>query len=310
MRARQLEVFRAIMRSGTVTGAAKALNVSQPALSQIVLHTEDELGFRLFERVKGRLVPTPEADELFPDADRLFDDLDNLRRLALDLRHGKVGTVRLAASAPPSLSFVPRALLRFREVHPGVRTLAYVVPADTIASMLDRGQAGLGIAMTDQPLPAIDTEILARTRIVCLVPATHRLARRRAVSLRDLDGETIISYRGASLPGMLLERALSREGLRLHLDIEIDVSIIAFAFVQQGLGVALVDGLIPWGSFPGIVARPFQPAIDLPICLLTSTRRPLSRSYDHLRVEMRRAVREQGASRTTGILQPIDAGKP
>ena len=141
MRARQLEVFRAIMRSGTVTGAAKALNVSQPALSQIVLHTEDELGFRLFERVKGRLVPTPEADELFPEADRLFDDLDNLRRLALDLRHGKVGTVRLAASGPPSLSFVPRALRRFRELHPGVRTLSYVVPADTITSMLDRGQS-------------------------------------------------------------------------------------------------------------------------------------------------------------------------
>ena len=88
MRARQLEVFRAVMRSGTVTGAAKALNVSQPALSQIILHTEDELGFRLFERVKGRLVPTPEAEELFPEADRLFNDLDNLRSLALDLRHG------------------------------------------------------------------------------------------------------------------------------------------------------------------------------------------------------------------------------
>ena len=222
--------------------------------------------------------------------------------------------------APPSFAIalvnnMPDAALagterRFRELHPGVRTLSYVVPADTITSMLDRGQAGLGIAMTDQPLPSIDTEILARTRIVCLVPATHRLARRRGVSLRDLDGETIISYRGASLPGMLLERALSREGLRLHLDIEIDVSIIAFAFVRQGLGVALVDGLIPWGSFPDIVARPFRPTIDLPICLLTSTRRPLSRGHDQLRVELRRAVREQGASRTTGILQPIDPGKP
>jgi hypothetical protein len=52
----------------------------------------------------------------------------------------------------------------FREAHPGVRTLSYEVPAETITMMLDRGQARLGIAMTDQPLPAIDTEILARTR--------------------------------------------------------------------------------------------------------------------------------------------------
>ena len=306
MRARQLEVFRAVMRSGTVTGAAKVLSVSQPALSQIILHTEDELGFRLFERVKGRLVPTPEAEELFPEADRLFDDLDNLRRLALDLKHGKVGTVRLAASGPPSLSFVPRALRSFRETNPRVRTLSFVVPAEVIATMLDRGQAGLGIAMNDQKLPAIDTEIIARTELVCVMPAAHKLARRDAVSLAELKGETIISYRGASLPGMLLERALAREGKRLRPDIEIDVSIIALAFVQQGLGLALVDGLTPWESFPGVAARPFLPMVSLPLCLLTSTRRPLSRGHDLLRAELRRAVREYAASSTNqGVLRPV-----
>jgi DNA-binding transcriptional LysR family regulator len=306
MRARQLEVFRAVMRSGTVTGAAKTLNVSQPALSQIILHTEDELGFRLFERVKGRLVPTPEAEELFPEADRLFNDLDNLRSLALDLRHGKVGAVRIAASAPPSLSFLPRALGRFREAHPGVRTLSYVVPADVIATMLDHGQAGLGIAMNDQPLPAIDTELIARSEIICVMPSSHRLARRRTVSLRELKGETVISYRGTSLPGMLLERILAREGERLRPDIEIDVSIIALAFVQQGLGIALVDGLIPWGNFPGLVARPFLPTVLLPLCLLTSTRRPLSRGHDLLREELRRAVREQSEDPTQpGILRAV-----
>ncbi|SEE42374.1 DNA-binding transcriptional regulator, LysR family [Rhizobiales bacterium GAS191] len=306
MRARQLEVFRTVMRAGTVTGAAKALNVSQPALSQILLHTEDELGFRLFHRIKGRLVPTPEAEELFPEADRLFDDLDNLRSLALDLKHGKVGTVRLAASAPPSLSFVPRALRSFREAHPGVRTLSFVVPAEVIATMLDRGQAGLGIAMNDQPLPAIDTEVIARSELVCVMPATHELAKRDAVSMAELEGETIISYRGASLPGMLLERALAREGARLRPDIEIDVSIIALAFVQQGLGVALVDGLIPWESFPGLAARAFLPTVSLPLCLLTSTRRPLSRGHDLLRAELRRAVREHPASPTIqGVLKPV-----
>ena len=214
---------------------------SQPALSQIVLHTELSSAFACSSASKGASCPHRRRRSCFSEADRLFHDLENVRRLALDLRHGKVGTVRLAASAPPSLSFVPLSR--------GASWRANIVlcgPGRTIAAMLDRGQAGLGIAMTDQPLPAIDTELLARTRIVCVVPAAHRLARRRAVSLRDLEGETIISYRGASLPGMLLERALSREGLRLH-----PLSS------SKGLGVALVDGLIPWGSFPGIVSRPF-----------------------------------------------------
>lgn len=294
MRARQLEVFRMVMRCGTLTSAAEALNVSQPALSQILLHTEDELGFKLFQRVKGRLIPTPEAEELFPEADRLFRDLEGLRQRAAGLRHGKSGIVRLAASAPPSLALVPEALRHFRGAHPDIRILSYVVPAEVIIGMLDRGQAGLGIAMNDQPLPLIETEIIGRTEVVCVLPEGHRLAEREAIGAGDLAGETIISYRAESLPGQLLREALEREGVPFQPEMEIDVSIIALAFVQQRLGIAIVDGLLPWHSFPGLVTRPFLPRVTLPLCLLTSTRRPLSRSHELLRGHLRSAARQLG----------------
>lgn len=286
-----------VMRCGTLTSAAEALNVSQPALSQILLHTEDELGFKLFLRVKGRLIPTPEAEELYPEVERLFGDLEGLRRRAGDLRQGKSGVVRLAASAPPSLSLVPEALRHFRAAHPDVRILSYVVPAEIIMGMLDSGQAGLGIAMNDQPIPLIDTEIIGHTKVVCVLPAGHRLASGIAVSAGDLDGETLISYRAESLPGQLLRAALGREGLLFQPDMEIDVSIIALAFVQQGLGIAVVDGLLPWHSFPGLVTRPFLPSVALPLCLLTSSRRPLSRSHELLRTHLRTACKQLGLGR-------------
>ena len=56
---RQIEVFRAIMLTHSMSGAAKALHVSQPAISRLVSHTEQRLGLKLFERIKGRLYPTP-----------------------------------------------------------------------------------------------------------------------------------------------------------------------------------------------------------------------------------------------------------
>ncbi|SEF43659.1 LysR family transcriptional regulator [Bosea lathyri] len=294
MRARQLEVFRMVMRCGTITSAAEALNVSQPALSQILLHTEDELGFKLFLRVKGRLIPTPEAEELFPEVDRLFSDLEGLRQRAASLRQGKSGVVRLAASAPPSLSLVPEALRHFRAAHADIRILSYVVPAEVIISMLDRGQAGLGIAMTDQAFPLIDTEIIGHTRIICVLPAEHLLAEREAIRPADLTGETLISYRSESLPGQLLREALGHEGVAFQPEMEIDVSIIALAFVQQGLGIAIVDGLLPWHSFPGLVTRPFLPRVALPLCLLTSARRPLSRNHELLRSHIRTACKRLG----------------
>jgi DNA-binding transcriptional LysR family regulator len=294
MRARQLEVFRMVMRCGTLTSAAEALNVSQPALSQILLHTEDELGFKLFLRVKGRLIPTPEAEELYPEVDRLFSDLEGLRQRAGDLRQGKSGVVRLAASAPPSLALVPEALRHFRAAHADIRILSYVVPAEVIVAMLDRGQAGLGIAMTDQSFPLIDTEIIGHTRIVCVLPSAHPLASREAIGPADLRGETLISYRAESLPGQLLRAALGREGVSFQPEMEIDVSIIALAFVQQGLGIAIVDGLLPWHSFPGLVTRPFRPNVALPLCLLTSSRRPLSRNHELLRAHLRSACKSLG----------------
>jgi DNA-binding transcriptional LysR family regulator len=139
MRARQLEVFTAVMRAGTVTAAARMLNISQPALSQILLHAEDELGFALFDRDKGRLRPTPEALELFPEAERLFAGLEGLRRKTADLRLGRAGLVRIGASAPPAMSLLPRALAAFRAQNPDVVLRSHVAPIGSLVAMLRAG---------------------------------------------------------------------------------------------------------------------------------------------------------------------------
>lgn len=295
MNARQIEVFRTIMRCGTLTAAAQALNVSQPALSQLLLHAEDQLGFRLFQRLHGRLTPTPEAIQLFPEAERLHRDLEGFRRFAADLRTGKQGTLRLAASPPAALSFVPRALVDFCIACPGVRVISYVVPIAVLTTMLDNGEADMGVAMNDTPQPLIHTERIGQSEVVCLLPKDHRLSGQRGVGPADLDQETLISYRPDSLPGLMLGEAFAAAGGRYQPQVEIDVSIAAMSFVQQGLGVALVDALVPWHTFPGLVALPFLPRQALPVSLLFSTRRPLSKTQDVLRDKLRKAGKRYAA---------------
>ncbi|HVY15440.1 MAG TPA: LysR substrate-binding domain-containing protein, partial [Rhodopila sp.] len=92
------------------------------------------------------------------------------------------------------------------------------------------------------------------------------------------------------------------EGMKLRCDIEIDMSLIALSFVQQGLGVALVDDLVPWESFGGLVTRPFMPRVTLPVCLLTSTRRPLSLNHQLLRAYLRKSATAQGISRPPAMV--------
>ncbi|PWC48975.1 LysR family transcriptional regulator [Azospirillum sp. TSA6c] len=291
MQARQLEVFCMLMRCGTVTGAAGMLNISQPALSQILLHAEDQLGFKLFDRVRGRLVPTQEANELYPEAERIFSELGALRRRTVDMRHGRTGLVRLAASAPPSMSIVPKALTAFREAHPDIVVRSLVAPIANIRDMLRSGDVLLGVAMDDMPHHDIDVETVGHAELVCLMPEGHRLAGRAELGFADLAEETLISYRVDTLPGRLLAGTLEAEGGVYAPAVEIDLSITALPFVREGIGVAVVDGLLPWTQFSGLVQRPFRPRIRMPIAILTSKERPLSGSHALMRDCIRKAAR-------------------
>ncbi|MCW2239451.1 DNA-binding transcriptional LysR family regulator [Azospirillum canadense] len=267
------------------------LNTSQPALSQILLHTEDQLGFKLFNRVRGRLVPTQEANELYPEAERIFSELGALRRRTVDMRHGRTGLVRLAASAPPSMSIVPKALTAFRDAHPDIVVRSLVAPIASILDMLRSGDVLLGVAMNDMPHHDLHVETVGHAELVCLMPEGHRLAEHAHVGFADLAEETLISYRVDTLPGRLLAGAVEAEGGAYAPAVEIDLSITALPFVREGIGIAVVDGLLPWNQFSGIVQRPFRPSIRVPIAILTNKERPLSGSHDLMRECLRRAAR-------------------
>ncbi len=289
MQARQLEVFCMLMRNGTVTGAAAMLNISQPALSQILLHAEDQLGFKLFNRVRGKLIPTREAEELYPECERIFSELSALRRRTTDMRFGRTGLIRVAASAPPAMSIVPRALLSFRASHPDIVVRSLIAPLVNIVDMIRDGDAPLGLVMNNKPRTGIDVETLGHTDLVCIVPERHPLAERAQIAFADLQNETLISYRAGTLPGRLLVAAAAAEKQIFNPAIEIDISITALPFVRDGFGVAIVDGLLPWQQFPGLVRRPLQQKISVPIALLTSRDRPLTGSHLAMRDDLRAA---------------------
>src|SRR5581483_7386057 len=86
--ARQLEIFHAVMRSGTITGAASFLGISQPAVNKTMRAIERRLGFKLLRPIKGRLYPTPEAQRLLPDADRIMSELAAFERLTGEIKTG------------------------------------------------------------------------------------------------------------------------------------------------------------------------------------------------------------------------------
>src|SRR3546814_15604985 len=98
MRLRHIEIFEAIRRTGSLTEAAAALHISQPAASKLLAHAEAQLGFKLFERVRGRLVATREAEILTPEVSRPNQALNSVRRLAARRRNPPPRHTRPAAA--------------------------------------------------------------------------------------------------------------------------------------------------------------------------------------------------------------------
>jgi len=287
MRARQLEVFTAVMRAGTVTGAARMLNISQPALSQILRHAEDEFGFALFDREKGRLRPTPEALELYPEAERLFAGLEGLRRKTADLRLGRAGLVRVAASTPPGLAILPHAMADYRARHPDIALRSHVAPLAAMISMLRAGDVALALALDDRLPPDIQVDPLGEVAFRCLLPEDHPLTEREALSFSDLAGEMLISYGEANRPHEELTLAARAQGVAFHPGIEVGTSISAVGFVQAGLGVAVVDAMLPWDQFAGVVVRGLNDCPTLPFSLLSLRGRGLSRAEEIMALRIR-----------------------
>ena len=287
MNLRQIEVFRAIMLCRSVTDAARILNVSQPTITKVLRHAEDQLGFKLFRRERGRLQATEEAALLFPEADRLFRELQALKRLSTDLQEGIGGLLRIGATASLALSVVPDALAAYRRDFPSVQVTSYLLAGADIAEMILAHQLDIGVSIAPIEVPAAHVETVHNAEVVCIMPDGHPLASLREVRPRDIAEHTLISYSGTTPVGRLLEGAFRRAGIRRQVDIEVSLSPVACALVQRGLGIALVDGFIPRLAFPGIIFRKFRPQTTQQVSLVTPS--PPSRFANQFVAYLRRA---------------------
>lgn len=290
MNARQLETFRAVMRHGTLTAAAESMNVSQPAISKLLKHFESQIGYRLFERLGGRLIPTAEARLLIADADRIFREIEALRVFSDRIRDKQVGLLRIAASAPATFGLLPFAAERFRRRNPGIRLELRTLPAEEIYEHILIGDIDLGLTMTAFDQPGIRSEVIGQAKSVALLSPESHLAELESVTPKDLEHETVISYDSRTEIGKRLDRAFLSTGRNREIHIFISLSIAAAPMVQRGLGVALVDSLIPWNRFGDLVVRPFVPNVALEIVLGTSTVLPKSRFVREFTRDLKAAI--------------------
>jgi len=291
MNARQLEIFHAVMRSGTITGAASFLGISQPAVSKAMRAIERRLGFRLLRPIKGRLYPTPEAQRLLPDADRIMSELSAFERLTGEVKTGGTGLIRVVASSSSATALLPAATASFQKISPAVRISSHLLPARGVAEAVAAGEADFGLTLSPVQFPGLTVRTLGAAVMVFIAPLGHPLLEREMITPGDLTQYSLISFGRETHFGQLLDQAFEGGGVRRQIGLQVTMSIVAACYVQRGLGVALVDSFALNAGLAGLGWRPFTPTIVLPVTLMSQGNHLLSRHVNGLVSNIEKVLR-------------------
>jgi DNA-binding transcriptional LysR family regulator len=274
---RHIEVFRAIMAAGSVTGAARLLFTSQPTVSRELARMEQVTGLTLFEREGGRLAPTAQALLLIEEVERAFVGLERIDRFAQAIRNFEQG--RLAITCLPlfSQTLLPKACQRFHQQHRGVSVSITAQESPLLEESLVAQQHDLGLTEVEQVPRGAVGELLFSADMVCVLPQGHPLQARPVLTLGDFHEVDFINLASLDTYRQQLDQHFRAAGVNRRTVIETTSAASVCAMVRQGLGVAIINPLSGLEAEQGGLAmRRLSLSVPYRVMLIRPEHRPAS----------------------------------
>lgn len=260
---RELEVLQALVGAGTAINAARRLGISQSAVSRRLAQLEDRLGFQLFMRAGGRLVPTVEAMSINEQLTPVFDTLARIANHADQPQKAHAGS--LAIVAPPTIAhrFLPARIATFKKQNPDLQITFEVLASDSLLTGIAERRFDIGLTDSVTAHEGIQSELLLETQAICILPQDHPLTAQDVIRPDDLQAQDFIALSRRHSSRVIIDRVLDKAGVRPNIVIEASTNVAAIEFVRADLGIAVLN------PFPlvhqlgeGVVMRPFMPALS------------------------------------------------
>jgi len=272
---RQIEVFRCLMATGTMTRAAQELSISQPAVSRHVLGLEGYLGFDLFRRIRGRLEPTEAAVQFARSVDQNFLGMERIEHAAQNIRDGVPQPISVGCLPALATSLLPMAA---QHAVRGSRFPGLFFDTCTIAEVIEKLQnqsIDMAVTLTFSPILGIEFEHLLSVDHVCIVPEGHRLVDKPCVTPDDFAGEQVVGWDAAGPLSFDRENAVfSNLRPAMRVDVTTHTSHTRYAMVAAGLGISIAEPFAAeqWAG-KGVSVCRFEPALPLHYSLCYPTGR-------------------------------------
>ena len=266
-----LRAFYEIVRTGSVTAAAARLGMSQPAVSRQLSQLEALIGFELFHRDHGRLLPTPDGLMLYEEVAQSLNGFQRIQSLVSDIAGFRIGHLRLVA--PPSFceGILPDIVAAFSARHPRVRFSVDSHSREVAKSMIATRSVDGGFLVLPVNRSDLRAEPVCTNETVCVLQADSPLAAQRVLTPKLLRGSPLILLGYGQNSRAIIDTSFARAGVTPDARIETHTVSSACAFAARGLGVALVNRLLAASYMrPGLVMRRFEPTISNEYAFVTS----------------------------------------
>lgn len=265
---RQIEAFKAVVEVGTVSQAAELLRISQPAVSKLLAHLEQDTELELFERVRGRLVPSTVGMQLYGQIDRIFAGIKQVEHAVELIKRETQGRIVVGVLPAFSGMFISHATKRFLTNHTDAHVSVVGRGSQFIIEWLLSNQLDIGIVNSSLEHPLIESLPIGPGHLACILPKGHDLAKKDAIDATDLDGLPFIGFSAENRTRQKIDSTLERHGVEPKIVLEANLATAVSEMVADGIGVSVLDPLLAYSQRDRLEIRIFKPYIksDLRLC--------------------------------------------
>lgn len=271
---RQLTTFREVMRSGSISQAARSVGRTQPAVSTMVQTLEDQLGFALFLRSHGKLTPTPEAYFFLEECEDILGRVERTERTLERISSLQSGKLKIACHPAASSVFLPRLLTRFLKGRDNLDVSLIMRSSDVIEDLIASQQYDLGFSERPQSRASIrqtDYDL----ECVCVLPGEDPLAKADVLTPKDLDGRPMAVLFDEHGTAVQTEAAFRAAGCHFNKRIELRTFLPGLQFVAAGVCLMVCDMITAYSNLSQVSEtarlsiRRFRPRISNSVSILT-----------------------------------------
>ncbi|MEW6261780.1 MAG: LysR family transcriptional regulator [Thermodesulfobacteriota bacterium] len=241
MNLNQLKAFYFVVKYKSMTAAAEALYITQPAVTKAIGRLEDHYGLKFLNRFGKKWAPTDAGKVLYEIADELFKMEGRAEQTIREFQQRTSGSIRIHACETVGAYFLPYIITDFNKANPQIRVSLEILPNDQVIGNTVLFNNDLGFVSHMVEHEKLEAREILEDRLVLITPSGHPLGSKKSLEEKDLAGQPFILHEKGSFTRTIVDEFIEHSGLSLKVSLEISSNEFIKRAVERGAAVAIIS---------------------------------------------------------------------